>query len=115
MIDAVNSRPPGIQQVPTEFLQRIVAELHPAQIWLYGSRARGTSRLDSDWDILAVLPDSASEDDLDPLKLWARLRDLYAHRLELVTITRSDFDHWKRSLGTLAQIVADEGIVVYGE
>jgi hypothetical protein len=29
-------------------------------------------------------------------------------------MTRSELDEWKRSLGTLAEIVASTGIVVYG-
>src|SRR5262249_13178307 len=34
-----------------------IRELEPeAQIWLYGSRARGQARTDADWDIAIVLP-----------------------------------------------------------
>ncbi len=49
------------------------------------------------------------------MKLWPRLQDIHAKRAEVVLTTKSDFDRWKRSLGTLAQIVNDEGLVVYGE
>ncbi|MDP2275923.1 MAG: nucleotidyltransferase domain-containing protein [Archangium sp.] len=99
--------------VPEDFLKRIVDELHPLEIWLFGSRARGTARPESDWDLLAVLPDTASSEDLDLVPLWGRLRDLHAKRVELFPITKSDFDRCRRSLGTLAQIVASEGVVVY--
>ncbi len=35
-----------------------VLEVNPeAEVWLYGSRARGTAREDSDWDILVLTPD----------------------------------------------------------
>lgn len=36
---------------------RLVAALHPKMIWLFGSRARGDHRPDSDFDLLVVLPD----------------------------------------------------------
>jgi predicted nucleotidyltransferase len=36
---------------------RLVASLHPRMIWLFGSRARGDYRSDSDFDLLVVLPD----------------------------------------------------------
>lgn len=35
-----------------------VLEIDPrAQVWLYGSRANGTAREDSDWDVLVITPD----------------------------------------------------------
>ncbi len=95
-------------------LARIVDVLHPAQVWLFGSRARGEARPDSDWDFMAVLPDDAPEQDLDTSSVWKRLRDLRLQRVEVFTITRSEFDAWKRSLGTLAEIVASTGVVLYG-
>jgi uncharacterized protein len=88
--------------------------LHPEQVWLFGSRARGEARTDSDWDFMAILPDSAPEQDLDLASVWQRLRDLRLRRVEVFTMTRDEFETWKQSLGTLAEIVASTGIVVYG-
>ena len=42
---------------------RLVACLHPTEIWLFGSRARGDARSDSDFDLLVVLPDGRPEED----------------------------------------------------
>lgn len=95
-------------------IARIVDVLHPDEIWLFGSRVRGTARIDSDWDFMAVLPDSAPEQDLELVSVWQRLRDLRVQRVEVFTMTRSEFDEWKHSLSTLAEIVATTGIVVYG-
>src|SRR5579862_233665 len=50
---------------------RLVVSLQPEAIWLFGSRARGDQRRDSDFDILVVLPDA----------LGAQARD-YRHALE---------------------------------
>src|SRR5687768_4457841 len=36
-------------------IDRIREQFHPRQIWLFGSRARGDNRDDSDWDLLAVV------------------------------------------------------------
>ena len=36
---------------------RLVAALRPRMIWLFGSRARGDAREESDFDLLVVLPD----------------------------------------------------------
>jgi predicted nucleotidyltransferase len=98
----------------SHMVARIVDVLHPVQVWLFGSRARGQARPDSDWDMMAILPDDAPEQDLDLMSVWGRLRDLRLQRLELFTMTQSEFDAWKDALGTLAEIVASTGIVVYG-
>jgi hypothetical protein len=38
------------------------------------------------------------------------------HRqVEVFTMTRGEFDEWTRSLGTLAEIVASTGVIVYGD
>jgi predicted nucleotidyltransferase len=93
---------------------RIVEVLGPVQVWLFGSRARGDARPDSDWDFMAILPDDAAEQDLDLASVWRRLRDLRLQRVEIFTMTSSEFATWNRSLGTLAEIVASTGTLVYG-
>jgi predicted nucleotidyltransferase len=99
--------------VPPHMISRIVEVLCPLQIWLFGSRARGEARADSDWDLMAILPDEAPQEDLELSSVWPRLRDLVLQRVELFTMTRSEFDEWKSALGTLAEIVASTGVVVY--
>lgn len=63
---------------------------------------------------MAVLPDNAPEHDLETASVWKRLRDLRLQRVELFTMTRREFDEWKGSLGTLAEIVASTGLLVHG-
>jgi len=99
--------PPGV-------VERIVQILAPEQVWLFGSRARETHGSDSDWDFLAVLPDSASDDKVDLVRLWPELRDLRRMRVEVIPMRRRDFDERKQTLGELAEAAAREGRVVYG-
>ncbi|HWU91089.1 MAG TPA: nucleotidyltransferase domain-containing protein [Kofleriaceae bacterium] len=106
---------PPRPSVPSELIARIVDVLRPLQVWLFGSRARGGARADSDWDFMAILPDGAPERDLDTASVWSRLRDLRLRRVEVFTMTREEFETWRHSLGTLAEIVASTGVVVYGE
>lgn len=99
--------------VPPQWIARIVEELRPEQVWLFGSRARGEARAESDWDLMAILPDDAPEQDLDMVSVWQRLRDLVLLRVEMFTTTRSEFETWRHSLGTLSEIVASTGVIVY--
>lgn len=40
-------------------VERVVAEVQPLRIILFGSRAKGTPRPDSDIDLLVVMPDGS--------------------------------------------------------
>ena len=99
--------PPGV-------IERIVEVLDPEEVWLYGSRARNTNGPESDWDLLAVLPDSAPDRKLDLAVVWADLRELRRLRVEVIPIRRRDFDEDSRTPGELAEAVVREGRVVYG-
>lgn len=101
-------------EVPAKMLARIVDELQPDQVWLFGSRARGEAHDSSDWDFLAVVPDTAPDHDLDTAEVWRRLRDLRLQRVEVFTMRRAEFEEWRGSLGTLAEIVATTGVLVHG-
>jgi hypothetical protein len=61
LLDHASARAVGLfrdESAAIAFLRdRLVAILKPRTIWLFGSRARGDAREDSDFDLLVVLPD----------------------------------------------------------
>jgi predicted nucleotidyltransferase len=111
---ARRSSPPR-SVVPEQFIRRIVETLRVEEIWLFGSRARGTASPNSDWDLLAVVRDDSPSADLDLARVWSRLRDLRVKRVDVFPVRRSDFEAARDALGTLSQIATDEGYRVYGE
>jgi predicted nucleotidyltransferase len=79
------------------------------QVWLFGSRARGDARADSDWDIFLILPDEAPERDLDPATTWRIGRD--AGLVADVVADREEDVHAAVDLvNTLAFVVPREGV-----
>ncbi len=44
-----------------EIVRRLVEALQPVEIYLFGSRARGTQRSHSDLDLMVVVPDEAGD------------------------------------------------------
>lgn len=54
-----------------KLVSAIRARMHPQAIWLFGSRARGDHRPDSDWDLVVAVPEDAPDDQLDPIVGWS--------------------------------------------
>ena len=91
---------------------RLIVSLRPEAIWLFGSRARGDQRSDSDFDILVVLPDA----------LGAKARD-YRHALDpllgsglpcdVLPCSASDFEQAKDEPGTIVHAAVREGRLLY--
>ncbi len=104
----------GPVAIPPGVLERIVEVLAPEEVWLFGSRARATNAPDSDWDLMAVLPDTAPEQNLDLATVWGKLRELRRLRIEVIPMRRRDFDADRGTPGELAEAVTREGRVVYG-
>lgn len=50
---------PDLDPVVERVVRRVVEEVQPLRVVLFGSRATGTARPDSDVDLLVVLPDGA--------------------------------------------------------
>ncbi|WP_437294598.1 nucleotidyltransferase domain-containing protein [Sorangium sp. So ce426] len=93
-------------------VERIIARLAPEEIWLFGSRAEGRARPDSDYDLLAVLSDDAPDSALDLMKAWELTCGLGVPA-DLVPCTRSDFEADKDEVGTLARAAYHRGRRIY--
>ena len=94
-------------------LARVIDRWHPLQIWLFGSRARGENRPDSDWDLLAIVPDCPEPADFDdPMTVWQVKRQPGVSS-DLVVYRRSDFDEDQSVPNTLAYSTRLDGVLVY--
>lgn len=94
-------------------LTRIQEAYHPLQVWLFGSRARGDSRPDSDWDLFVVVPDHTPEEELDLLRAW-QLQVGSGVSADIIPCRVSEFHQASDTVNTLSYVVAQEGVLVYG-
>ena len=106
------------QAVPAELgeiVQAIVTEVNPEQVILFGSRARGDARRNSDLDLLVVESQpfgsgrSAQDEEVKLLRAVAR----FDVDTDVLVCSRDDFDFWKGTLNHVLARAAREGIVVY--
>jgi uncharacterized protein len=93
-------------------LERIVARWRPQQVWLFGSRARGDSMPDSDWDLFVVVDDSAGDDELDP-SIGRQLRRECGVRADVIPWRSSEFAQFRNTPNTLAYSVATDGVLLH--
>jgi predicted nucleotidyltransferase len=103
--------------VATELLQEIVDRLaqglQPERIYLFGSRARDQAGEASDIDLLVVVPDS----DLPRHRREAISYDLLwgvTVPVDVIVLTRAEFQRASRVKTSLATTVQAEGLVLYG-
>ncbi|MCL5962197.1 MAG: nucleotidyltransferase domain-containing protein [Chloroflexi bacterium] len=93
-------------------IERLVTAMQPDLIYLFGSYARGTAGFDSDVDLLVVVPES----DLPPHR-----RDQLAYRavgghilpIDILVVTRREFERQRQSVSSLPATVLREGRVLY--
>lgn len=101
-----------IDESLAKLLPIIVEALDPLEVWLFGSRAEGRAHADSDYDLLVVLPDDATEEQLDlPSKFW--LADRARVTADIVPLTISEFNDDKDVLDTLARAAWVRGKCLY--
>jgi predicted nucleotidyltransferase len=91
---------------------RLVARLRPRMIWLFGSRARGDGREDSDFDLLVVLPNGLPE---RAYSNFAVAEPLIACGLayDVVPCSWSDFLAERDEAGSLVNRATREGRILY--
>jgi predicted nucleotidyltransferase len=93
-------------------LEHAERQLQPEQVWLFGSRARGDARDDSDWDLLVVVPDQTPASTFDPRVAWRLQREAGVY-VDLILLTRSEFLDDLATVNTLPHLVMAEGALIY--
>lgn len=58
----------SVNPVPDRLLNQVVAVFHPRRVILFGSRARGDTHQDSDYDLMVVVDDDAPDELLSQRK-----------------------------------------------
>ena len=88
---------------------RLAESLHPRAIILFGSRARETHRLDSDYDLLVI---SEKSQDYDEVYRPIAGRGL---RCDIVPCTVAAWREAHLDAGGVLRDALDDGIVLYGQ
>jgi len=95
-----------------EIVKKLVNALHPTQIYLFGSHARGKTDRDSDIDLLVVVPDTPTP----PRELARRgRRSLWGMCIpvDLIVCTSSEMRKWSQVSCNVIHTAAQKGKLLY--
>lgn len=93
----------------------IVASVHPDAVILFGSRARGDFKPDSDFDLALVAPDGTERRRL-AMKAYESIAAVKGRsiRVDVVVLTPRIISAERDLPGSIARAVVREGVPVYG-
>ena len=91
------------------FARRLQHELDAQRVLLFGSRARGTERADSDYDLIVVSPA------FQAVELWARgrgIRRLFHEEggsggMDLICLTPEEFEQARNRITLVAAVLPE--------
>jgi len=96
----------------SEIVARIVRDHHPQRIILFGSRARGDAREESDYDLLVIKP--------FPLQERRTIRKAIYHSLygmgiakDIILATPEETTEFGHLVGSVLQPAIQEGVILY--
>lgn len=108
MSDAVLEQDPVLRQI----VGRLVAELRPCRIYLFGSRARGDSGSDSDYDVLLLVEHPAEPTYRLSQRAYRALRGIPA-AVDVLVWDRETFDSRVHLAASFPASVLREGRLLH--
>jgi DNA-binding transcriptional ArsR family regulator len=110
-VASVPNMDPEVAEVLGDWVDAIVTNFDPIQIVLFGSRARGTADLDSDVDLLVVLPEVENDH-----RVAVDILGAIGRRTRAVDVIPTDPQRIEAAKTMMASVVrnaVEEGVLVY--
>jgi predicted nucleotidyltransferase len=95
-----------------EAIRRIVAEMQPDKIYLYGSHAYGQPHRDSDVDLLVVLRNATLPPHKRARAAYRALRGLF-FPAEIKVVTREELERRIRWISSVEKVAVEKGRLLY--
>jgi uncharacterized protein len=102
-------------EVLADMVQTIVREVDPERIYLFGSRARGEARQDSDVDLLIIVREPFGPEHSRFQEINRVYRALSSFRIpnDVLLYSSDEFARWSRSLNHVVGRCSREGKLLY--
>ena len=103
------------EEILGQMAEAIVREVHPARVYLFGSRAKGCARDDSDVDLLVVedQPFGPGRSRLQELQRIRGALSSYFIPKDVLVFSADEFAHWGTSPNHIVSECVRDGRVLY--
>ena len=95
----------------TQVAQRILNGMRADEVWVFGSRARGDFREDSDLDLLVLIPDSNEARHIRSRRARSIVADI-SRPMDICVLTRNEWQKQVRIANTLPFLAQKEGRIL---
>ena len=92
--------------------QRLIEQLDPICIYLFGSFANGTAHADSDFDFYIIVDDNEKDLHAVATSAYKAIRDVKQRPVDILVSTKSGFAERKNQF-TVENEVFHKGILIY--
>ena len=97
-----------------KIIHTIVSKAKPEKIYLFGSRATGSAKQESDYDILVVQKTRLSNyERILSLRNLFKLKDFSLFSLDILVYTPSEIKKWENATASFIHHVLKTGKLVY--
>jgi uncharacterized protein len=109
--ESASSGGAAVDLIVQEIVSRIVAQVHPLRVFLFGSTARGERCPESDVDLLIVMPEGTHKRGTAQA-LYRTLRGVGV-AVDLVVTTEGDLEYHKDNPSLIYRTILQEGKELY--
>ena len=100
-------------KIVDQLTKRIIAEIHPLRIILFGSYARGDIHSDSDIDLFVIMPNGTHRRQTAQ-KLYLNITDIDVP-FDVIVGTPDDLEKYGSNPSLIYKSIEKEGIEIYAE
>lgn len=87
-------------------------EFQPSRLFLFGSRANGNARVDSDYDFVLVVPENTKTRHDNMAKARHLLHEKCNISADVFVYSQNEFDEWKDELNSIPETAKNTGLEI---
>lgn len=101
-------------QLLPKIIEALKKEFNPTRLFLYGSRANGTARAESDYDFVVVVPNFSANTRYDVMsRISSKFWQEFDVEIQVWVYSEADFNDWKDEFSSIPETALNTGIEVH--